>query len=257
MSSLARAAALAGVFGVVALFGMGLTASRAAAIFTHLTETGRPGFLQLAIDPHSQLLAELVPGDSASWLVQASLRDASSSTLELELQGDGSMIANSDMRVSVTACDGSFQAAAPGAHCSGARTTVLDTVPLSDIIEQDHQFEVEALHRGQPREFLVTLSVPAATPLSRFEGQHSKIGLGLHVAGEDVTALPLHHGGSPALAATGEDVSALATLALGTVGFGLALLTLRRRQGTPERRTAAETRTVHHATAREVRGHHG
>lgn len=225
---------LACVFGAVTVFGLGFTATRAAAVFIQLNETGTPGYLQLAIDSDSQLFANLNPGESATWLVQASLHDASSSALTIEVQGHGTMIADSNMRVTLIACGGTFQGAFAEASCSNNSQTILSDQSLDQVIQSGQLHTLSALQDGQPREFLVTLAVPASTPVALFENAHASIGLGVHASGESSPPVVIPPGSPPLtpmptqpLAATGTDFFALGLLTIGLLGLVLAFTLLR------------------------------
>lgn len=222
---------LAFAFGAVTALGVGLAATRAAAVFNQIAETGTPGYLKLAVDSDTQLFADLNPGDSATWLIQASLHDAASSTLSVEVQGQGAMIEHSNMRVTLISCSGTFQGANAGASCSGTSQTLLNDQPLGQVIQSGQLIGLSTLIDGQPRELLVTLAIPASTPVALFEGEHATIGIGVHASGNDappVVTPPGQHSAQPHdLAATGTDAFALGMLALGLIGLALALSLLR------------------------------
>ena len=225
------ALALALAFGVITTLGVGLTATRAAAVFNQIAETGTPGYLKLAVDSGSQLFADLNPGDSATWLIQASLHDAPSSTLTVEMQGQGAMINHSNMRVTLIACAGTFQSATAGASCSGTSQTILNDQPLGQVIQSGQLTDLSTLQNGQPRELLVTLAVPASTPVALFEGESAVIGIGVHASGDNtppVVTPPGQKAAQPqSLAATGTDALALGMLSLGLIGLALSLSLLR------------------------------
>lgn len=252
---------LAFAFGVVTVCGLGFTATRAAAVFVQLNETGTPGYLQLAIDSDSQLFANLNPGDSASWLIQASLHDAPSGTLAIEIQGHGAMIADSDMRITLVACAGTFQGAFAGASCSNNSHTLLGDQSLDQVIQSGQLHSLDALQDGAPREFLVTLAVPASTPASLFENESASIGLGVHTSGENSPPVVIPPG-SPSgtqpppqsLAVTGTDLFALGTLTVGLLGLALAFTLLRIANG--QRQSHGVHPTRQQAIAHAVEAHH-
>lgn len=252
---------LACAFGIVTVCGLGFTATRAAAVFIQLNETGTPGYLQLAIDSDSQLFANLNPGDSASWLVQASLHDAPSSTLAIDIQGHGAMIANSDMRITLVSCTGAFQGAFAGATCSNNSHTILSDESLDQVIQRGQLHTLSALQDGQPREFLVTLTVPASTPVSLFENEQASIGLGVHASGDNSPPVVVPPGSTSGtalptapLAATGTDIFALGVLSFGLLGLALAFAVLRKSK---DRRETNGVTSASRLTTAPQSGAHG
>lgn len=205
----------------VACAGLGLSAARATAVFHDLAETGRPGYLTLALDSSTPLSAELAPGDSMRWLVEASLHDADSGTLEVELRADGALLAESGMTAEVAACSGAFDIAAVPASCEGSLAPVLSETPLAQVSPQAGRYALADLRRDDPRQLLVTLAIPASTPPSALEGRTARIGLGVHAAGEGPAVVrPVGPTPRDGLPVTGADVAALGLLAAGLAGLG-------------------------------------
>ncbi|WP_449282974.1 hypothetical protein [Leucobacter sp.] len=235
--SRAIALLLAGVFAAVALLGVALSAARAAAVFQEITESGRPGYLRLAAHTTTPLQATLGPGESMRWLLRASLLDAELGTLAIELDASGELLGASAMTAQVVACTGAFRT---GAHagadlsrvpCSGERAVVLPATPLSQLAQRDDRFELAELRRGEPRQLLVQLSVPAEADAEAVAGRVARVGLGVHASGEGgVRPVTPVEGHGPRLPVTGADAVALGVLAVGLGGLG-ASLTLRGRAG--------------------------
>lgn len=222
MSARAVSGVLALVFAAVTCAGIGFTAARASAVFHELSETGRPGYLTLALDSQSALRAELEPGQSMRWLVQASLRDADAGTLAVELRADGDLVAASGMTAEVEACSGSFDLSAAPARCGGSRTTVLPATPLARVAREGALYELAELRSGEPREVLVTLGIPSTTSAAAVEGRTANVGLGVHSAGSDASVTPVPPSERPPLPVTGSDALALGLLATGLAGLGAA-----------------------------------
>lgn len=221
---------LAIIFTAVTCLGIGLTAVRASAVFQPIAETGTAGYLSLAVDSATPLEAQLGPGDSMRWLVQASLEDAESSTLAIELRADGELVEAAGMTAAVEACSGAFElSGVPGVQpaCQGSPTTVLPTTLLAAVSQSADRYDLAQLRRGEPRQLLVTLAIPATTPGDLIDGLTARVGLGVHAAGDSdsgATVVPVHP--TPAqpkdLAVTGADTLALGVLATGLAGLGLA-----------------------------------
>lgn len=224
------------VFAALSCAGVVLTASRASAVFQDLVETGKPGFLTLALDSATPLQADLAPGDSMRWLVEASLNDATAGTLSFELQANGELVENSGMLAEVSACTGSFDIAAVPVSCEGSFTTALPETPLTAVSQQGNQYQLAELQQDAPRQLLVTLTIPASTPASTIAGQSARIGLGVHSAGDDEaqtgTVVPVNPPPVWAgLAVTGADALALGVLAAGLAGLGAVAALHGRRRG--------------------------
>ena len=224
-------ALLAIVFAAVTCLGVGLTAVRASAVFQPIAETGATGYLSLAVDSATPLEARLGPGDSMRWLVRAALGDAESSTLAIELRANGELVEAAGMTAAVETCSGAFDlSAAPGdaPACQGSPTTVLPTTPLAAVSQSADRYDLAQLRRGEPRQLLVTLAIPAATPGDALDGLTARVGLGVHAAGDDGgdggTVVPVQPTPVPPkhLAVTGADALALGVLATGLAGLGLA-----------------------------------
>lgn len=243
---------LIGVFSMVALLGLSLTAVRASAAFHEIAETGRPGYLKLGAHSATPLQAALGPGESMHWLIEASLFDAERSTLAVELDASGELLDASAMTAQVAACTGSFEfgaSAGSGAEfedaeadirCLGERTAVLPPTSLLQLVRNGDRFELAELRRGAPRQLLVQLSIPASADTDALADRTARIGLGVHADGEDVArpAQPVTPR-EPRLPVTGADALALGVLAVGLIGLGGSLALRRRACPAPSRRSAS------------------
>lgn len=215
------------VFALVA--GSVLGVSRASAILQEVAETGLPGFLSLRADPLSPHWRNLTPGAEVHWLIEASLADADSSTLSLELRSEGPLVDAGAMQVSVTTCDVEFSridsVAAP--ICGGQANAVISDVRLSSIAQADHGeiFPLADLHTDSPRHLLVSLGVAPQAQMNNPAGMSMRVGVGLHASGESDPP------GTP-LTATGIDGMVFALLGGGifTALTGTLLLNRARRQ---------------------------
>ncbi|WP_336991992.1 hypothetical protein [Leucobacter sp. VD1] len=245
------------VSGLLVLFvalscaGALLTASRAAAVFEEITETGDPGVLRISVDSATPLWAQLAPGDTAHWLVEAELRGAPQSTLAVELV---TAVVPDELRgltARVESCAGSFTfqpGQAGEAICSSAAVSVLAPTRLDALPRDGRRVELAQLWASEPRQLLVTLALPATADPQAFTGRLAIVGLGVHASGELTDPAPaglepvpppvpsLGGGSLPAsgsvmpLAVTGADALPLSTLAVGLLGVG-TVLALRRRSG--------------------------
>jgi len=77
--------------------------SKAAIMWHDVQETGVPGYLALRSDTADPYWHNLTPGQQVSWQLEASLYDADSSALELELRSDGQLVHAGHMLVQVSA----------------------------------------------------------------------------------------------------------------------------------------------------------
>lgn len=235
MKARAATAFLTVIFIGATCLGLALTTSRASAVLHELAETGEPGLLSLRIDPQTPLWATLAPGDSMHWLIEASLEDAASGTLALETRSAGALPEISGMTAEILACTGAFDLATDPPGCSGAIEVPLAVTPLTRLDHHDGRYDLIDLHRGDPRQILVTLAIPSSVSAEVIAGKTAHVGLGVHAAGEDpsiaapVTAEPPPRAG---LAVTGADVLALALLAAGLTGLGTVALIRRRLSAT-------------------------
>lgn len=218
------------VFALILGLGAALTATRAAAVFQMITETGRPGFLVLAVDSETPLWATLAPGDSMHWLVQASLHDAHRSALAVELAVRDAIPDAGGLLAEVKSCDGTYDLSSATPVCQGIEDTVLPESAVATLAPQADPHVLAELHQYAPREFLVTLTLPTHAQMQDTETQLARVGLGVHASGEG----PDRHTPNPlpqpptSLAVTGADVLSLALLAVGLAGVAGGTLLWRR-----------------------------
>lgn len=225
----ALSTAVVAVFAVIVAAGVALAGSRASAVFVEITETGNPGFLTLAHDDATPLWATLEPGDSVTWLVRASLHEAESGRLSIELRGSGELVELAGLTGSVDACAGTFDPASLA--CEGTLTSAVAPVALRDLPKFGGQVQLADISQLDPRELLVTLTLPPDAALPDAETHTARVGLGVHASGAQappITPLPEGRPGTPGLAVTGADAFALSVLSVGLIGLGGALI-LRRR----------------------------
>lgn len=209
-------------FAIVTCAGISLTAARASAVFYNLTETGRPGYLALALDSSTPLHTEITSGASASWLVQAALHDASFGTLDVELRASGDLARDSGMTATVAACSGAFNIAVQPASCQGTLEVALPTTPIASLPMHQNLYELTSLRSDEPRQILVTVSIPSTTPDALVEDRTAQIGLGVHSTGDDPQVVVVPPVTPARLAPTGADLLALSVLAIGLIGLGTA-----------------------------------
>jgi len=222
----AFATALILLFAAVTCLGAVLTVSRAAAVFTDIAETGRPGYLVLGMHSSTPLWASLEPGETMRWLVQASLYDAESGELSVELAVADALPTVDRLTAAISACSGEFDLSTSTPSCDGTEQQVMAQTALADFMPGTGQFALANLKRTEPRQLLVTVQRSNAPKPAQTE-RVARVGLGVHVAGEhsDPPLLPPRHPGD--LPATGADILPLSILGFGLIG--LALATARRR----------------------------
>lgn len=219
---------LAAACALLVCVGLGMTAARASAVFRELTETGTPGVLVLSVDSATPLWAELGPGDSSRWLVEASLRDAERGDLALELRANGALLLASGLTAGIEACPTSFDLGGPEPACDGEAAVVLAPTPIAGSELEGRRFALAPLLRDAPRQLLVTLTVPASADARALAGTSANVGLGVHAAGDAPSRPTPPAPADPRLPITGGDLEALAVLAAGLLGLGASLI-LRRR----------------------------
>lgn len=223
--------ALVVVFAAVTGMGVTLAASRASAVFTDITETGTPGYLALARDTATPLWSTLEPGQSAHWLIRASLNGAATGELAIELRGSGELIDQGGLTGSVDACTGSYNLET--LTCSGLLTPAVASTPLRDLSSAGQVVKLANIEQASPRELLVTVTLPTEAQLAAGTTQTARIGLGVHASGNEprkVTPVPTTTPPStpPRLTVTGADLLPIGVLAAGLIGLG-ATLAFRRR----------------------------
>lgn len=209
-------------FSLVTCAGITLTAVRASAVFSDLVETGRPGYLTLALDTSTPLQTQIAPGASVRWLVEASLHDASSGTLDVELRVSGDLARDSGMTATVEACSEEFNIATQPASCQGTLEVALPTTPVASLPTNQTLYQLASLQSDNPRQVLITVSIPSTTPDALVEDRAAQIGLGVHSTGDDPQVAVVPPIPPTRLATTGADLFALSVLAIGLVGLGAA-----------------------------------
>lgn len=209
-------ALLAWLCALLALAGSVLIVARASAAWVDVTETGRPGYLSLRSDPGTPHWSNLRPGDTAHWLIEASLADADEASLRLELDAEGPLIEAGRLMVGVNGCSMPFVRTETDPHCEGRAETVLEETSLAAVVTDAaaDTYPLTDLRRSSPRYILVRLEVaPSAVP-DTMAGSTARIGLGLHAEGGDAEG---------DLATTGSDANDLmpvVMLAAGLFGLG-------------------------------------
>lgn len=222
----------ASVLALIASAALGV--NRASALLHEISETGLPGYLALHADPVAPNWQDLTPGDTVHWLMSASLSDAQTSSLDLELRSEGALVQAGELQVAVTACTEPFSSHGPGTTpgdfiCESDASTVVEQTPLSAVAqpERGDLYALARLHAGAPRYLLVTLSVPETADLQAMAGTSMQVGVGLHASGDsDSSTMP-----PPTLVVTGADLYILGLLGVGLFGvvIGVALIRSARR----------------------------
>lgn len=220
---------LAVLFAALACLGLTLTAARAVAVFHEVTETGTPGYLVLSVDSETPLWAELAPGDSMRWLIEAALHDASSGSLSVELQSSGALPDASGMLTEVEACSGTFHLTEAHSACEGVLEAVLPVTRLTQVDRDGQRYELAQLDSGDPRQVLVTFTIPPDAHPQAIDGQTARIGLGVHAAGDTHSHSEPIPSAPDDLAVTGAEILPLGVLAAGLIGLGVVLASRRKR----------------------------
>lgn len=229
-----------GAFALIAAVGLTLSSARAYAVFETIIDNGTPGHLWLGAHRATPLHAVMAPGDTMIWVVEASLSDADSGKLSVEMTGHGSLVEVGALTAEVAACTGAFDVSrmgrSVGAHvkdvpCEGQRSTVVEKTPLADLAQREQRFELLELRQGAPRQLLVEIALPQASSTVNLLEAAAHIGLGVHASGEDAAtptpagpAVPAQPGlPMTRLPSTGADLVPLGVMAFGLIGVALTL----------------------------------
>lgn len=215
------------LFTAALIAGLVGTVSRAAAVWEEVTETGRPGLLRLSTATATPMWASLSPGDTTHWLVAATLLTAPKGNLQLELTGSGSLIEAGDPSLSVTGCPSGFSMDGSVPTCSSGGEPVLPETRLASVVSDDRLISLDEIVRGEPRELLVTLTLPESASATEVTGKVVHVGLGLHAAGDGPPAEP-GPVDAPPLPLTGSDAWPLLLLAVGLIGGAACMHASRR-----------------------------
>lgn len=211
----------------VALIAVGafFSYTQAQAVLREIQDAETPGLLSLVIPSRELLWASIDPGDTHYWVVEASLADAPSSTLALELATTGDTTALSQYSAQIEACPTPYQGDTHPQKppiCAEHSRLILSTTPLTEVLNsRHHMLQLPDLTPTTPQHFLVTVhngasptsAAPASTPFT--------IGLGYHAAGgsaQHTTVAPLTQ-----LATTATEVFPVALLGCGLICAALAL----------------------------------
>jgi hypothetical protein len=229
-----RAALLVALASGVLLAAGGVALGQAAhAALVDVPVTGTPGRLVLSSDPYPAQFLDLEPGQPGYWEVEARLEDASRATLQLELRKSGALVAHPrGLIMTVDACTEPWTdvATAPGCAPGAQRITV--ATPADDDTSTSPMFDLAPLQADAPEYLLVTLAVEdsaAASADRSLMGLTGDMAVGLTATAiDDVPGVPPSGGGATGggLAATGFDGSglfAVAAIAAGLLGLGVAL----------------------------------
>ena len=215
------------LFTAALIAGLVGTVSRAAAVWEEVTETGRPGLLRLSTATETPMWANLSPGDTAHWLIAATLLTAPKGALQLELTVNGSLIEAGDPRLSVTGCPSGFSMDGSVPTCPSGSEQVLPETSLARVMTDNRLINLDEIVRAEPRELLVTLTLPDSASATEVSGKVVHVGLGLHAAGDSPPADP-GPVDAPPLPLTGSDVLPLLLLAVGLIGGAACVHTSRR-----------------------------
>lgn len=224
---------LVAFFAVIALSGVVFTSARAAAVYTSIAESGTAGYLSLSVAKSTPLWATLEPGQSMHWLIRASLADASTGSLAIEIRGTGDLVSSDGLTGQVQTCSGDIDPETLA--CAEELAAAIGPVALRDLPANGDRIQLAELHQDVPRDLLVTLTLPDDNP--NFADQPvndgpatAQVGLGVHVAGAQLpvtspprdTELP-YEPPTEGLAVTGADLLPLGLLSVGLAGLGVVL----------------------------------
>lgn len=226
---------------VVLLAGTVLTVSRATAVWERVTETGKPGLLVLDIHDETSVFSTLDPGESTQWLVAASLVQESRGSLAIELSGEGELVDLGGLVASIEGCEEGFVVTEDTVECVHGAETLLPETPLSELTGNGTKFPLREILQGEPREMLVTFTLPEEAQVDPESEDRSALGLGVHAAGDIPVIPPVKPPVTPpggtrvpgswpgSFAVTGTDGIALMFLAAGLIGTGACVAYWRRR----------------------------
>ncbi|UOQ58972.1 hypothetical protein MUN76_07770 [Leucobacter rhizosphaerae] len=210
------------------------TVTRAAAVWEEVAETGRPGLLTLNTASSTPMWTTLSPGESTHWLIAAVLHTAPEGTLQLEVSVSGELVAAGDPSFSMRGCPAGFTQQGSTPVCPGGGETIIAETPLASVMADDRLIDLRGIVRGEPRELLVTLSLPPTASAEAVDGKVTHVGLGVHAAGDSPGVSPAPPV-TPHLAMTGGDAVPLVLLAAGLIGTAICVRALRAPERARER----------------------
>ncbi|MFS0894790.1 hypothetical protein [Microbacterium sp. 179-I 3D3 NHS] len=210
------------LFAALVALGVVVIALRASSALADAYGPSVDGPLMVRSIPAAPQWTDMVPGDEASWLIEASVEEVDQSSLAVQMHATGSHIEALTVRLVTCTVPFRHRAASDRYECPGGAQAVIGPTLLAAYAGDrgDDIYELAVLRRGQPRHLLVTLEIPSTVDPRAAEMLVGRIGVGVHAAGDPPDA-------PSGLAATGADLwadlSALSMLAAGGIGLGLRL----------------------------------
>lgn len=226
MSILLRA--LLALAALVTAAGASLVA--VAAVASPVPESGSSGLLTLDADPYPAQNMTIARGDRLLWPLTADLDAPTAGELTVQVAATQPLAEDAAaLRFELASCPEAWVLAAGTASCSGGAGTVeIPEAPFATT-DETRSWSLGDIVPGEPRFFLVTLSLPLSTP-GALADEPAEVAFGFAAAGAStVTGGGSAGGGVSGLAQTGGTYLGPALLGLGLLGGGMALARLRRR----------------------------
>lgn len=219
------AAVVTAALSVVLLSAGGLVLAQAAqAALIDVPPSGSPGRLVLSSEPYPAEFLELSPGEPAYWQIGARLEDARSATLSLQLRKDGELVEHPrGLTMTVRQCDSVWTGLDAVPACASGERAVTVATPADDYTTSSPTFELRSFTPTTPEYFLVTLAVEdsvAAMADTSLMGLTGQMGVGLTAVSID--DVPVTPGRLPGTGFDPTPLGAVAAIAAGLLGLGLA-----------------------------------
>lgn len=228
--------------------GLTLFSTRAVAAFVAVTENGLLGHLSLQSDPYPAEFLAMSPGSVEYWQIQTELVDTSS-PLTMQFKRAGELVerpGTDGLIVQAQRCNQAWTDFPANPTCGSGLVNIFGPTPANSatfgplalntapVPGAAPVYNLGTLTNVQDKFVLVTLSIPE-TPANQTDqtlmGLEATIGFGFTAQGTDPTPGTLPN--------TGADIAALLMLALGTLGIGLVLRSVRRASTGIDGRTGA------------------
>ena len=219
-------------FAAMLLAGLLLVSTRAWAEIQ--VPEQHPGLLSIWTDSLPLHYSDMAPGEETFVRLTVQLDDSNEGDLSLQLRKSGDLATvPGGLEIEIARCDvpwtnvptgvteGVTPACAPGAE------PLLEATPGDDYSTASPTWDLDEIEQGTREFLLVRIGIPATTPVAVTEGLSADFGFGLFAEGADAPTIPVT---PAALAVTGLDVLALALIAVGAIGIGVAVRLRRTRE---------------------------
>ena len=195
-----------------------------AATAAPVPETGASGWLTLDADPYPVEDLTIARGDRVLWPVTATLDAPTAGELTVRITAEQPLAEDAAaLRFELASCSAPWvlpSSPTGSAVCAGGGAIVIPEAAFATT-DETRYWSLGTIAPGEPRYFLVTLSLPLSTP-GALADEPAEVGFGFTAGDAEVAADP------PRLADTGGRYLGPALLASGLLAGGILLARLRR-----------------------------